>query len=737
MGRRGTKNRGATSEPTTSLASPRRELVALRPRSGAIASTLATGAVLGTTAAGLAPAGGAAAATVIVGAFGAKVKGRTLGEWISLKRNVSELPEQAALFDRNGVGIVFDGRTLSAVVEITPRPWQLTTITAAGASESPQISAEQLRRQLVQYDITCSRLTAICVGYKFAARDNAAGVLDTLIGPVSAPLGGTTAVVVSVDVEADALSPAYRRAPRSRKTGELSLPDGLCRTITVAATRVCHALAQSGFGSHLMTAPRLREFHDSVLAQVAGPLSQPGWDKCGPSTGFHTRTYTPSRGHWNGESAGAWNYLQSHRQFTTLTLTPQGGGQALAQPLVSYLVGGADSLANAAGYGLAPAVGQQAAGLNQALPVASRLPLRTQGVLIDETRRLGFGIPAGGAGMFVGSRSDKTRVFVAVSPADEPLWISGPNLFALQMVGRLSTQDLRIAVMIDDDDTWRRLVEHRATPTLTAGTLGITPTDVVVTTPAWWERNRDRCMGAAVILVTEDDPGQLAANSLVVVTGADGTSRIIVRVDDQTTEVGWELTSLERRLLLGGIDTEGAYPKESEVLQLSEMAQLPTPPRPRRQRRVHAPTPSVPTVAQVSREELESLVIEPVTAAPVRFDPIAEPIPAGDLSLEFAAPADPEALAVEAAAAESRKVVAASVWTEPVVVVPDSPLLEFSQPADPEAIRCAAAEAAAAAAPVVIYAADSEEPAAPPALEFSPPVEDSRVAGRHRRGEES
>lgn len=749
MARRTKKTRAqAAPEATHRTATPRRSLVGLSPRTGAAASVLATGAVLGTTAGGLAPAASAAAATAVVGAFGAKVKGRTLGEWISLRRNVSELPEQAVLFDRDGVGIIHDGHTVSACVEITPRPWQLTTITGSGSSEAPTISADQLRRQLVQYDIHCSRLTAICAGYKFAARDNAAGVLDTLIGPVSAPLGGTTVIVVSLDLEADVLGPAYRRAPKSRSTGEPSLPDGLCRTLTLAATRVSHSLAENGFGGRLMTAQQVRAFHDSVLAQIAAPLSNPDWTTCGSPKGVHTRTYSPARGYWNAEAAGAWHHLQSHRQYTTLTLTPQGDTKALAQPLITYLVNGDDALARAVGYGLLPAAGQQVAGLAQALPAAAQLPLRTPGAVIDDDHHLGFGIPAGGAGMFVGSRSDKTRVFVAVSAADDPLWLCGPTLFALQMVGRLSTQDLRIAVMIDEP-VWKRLVAHRNTPTLTTGSLRSVPADVVVCSPQFWERNRELCSGKAVILVTEDDPGRLATNSLSVVTGPDGRAQIAVNVDTQQTTVGWELTPLERRALLGDVDSEGAAPLEGHTPRLSELVQLPVaPPRPKKRR--SAPAPVVDTVAQIDPEALavEVAAIAAAPPAPVKHRPVPPPALRADGQLEFVEAVQlPESAVIRDVTPAAEPESAAPQRDSE----PDLPQIEFVPPAELPPAAVVEPDAwsepvapweepiAADTSPVVITSEDSLPEAEiqfVPQAELPVAVDAAKPRGRHRRGDE-
>jgi hypothetical protein len=366
-------------------------------------------------------------------------------------------------------------------------------------------------------------------------------------------------------------------------------------------------LSENGFGGKLMSAQRLRGFHDAVLAQVASSLSDPRWQTCGPANGVHTRTYTPARGYWNSKAAGAWHHLQSHRQFTTLTLTPKGETEALAQPLITYLVNSDDTLSKASGYGLRPAGGQQVAGLSQALPVAAGLPLRTTGAIIDDTHHLGFGVPAGGAGMFVGSRVDKTRVFVAVTPTDDPLWLCGPKIFALQMVARLSTQDLRISVMIDDP-AWRHLVNHRRTPALTAGKLGSVPADVVVCTPQWWELNRDKCLGKAVIVVSEEEPGRLITNSLAVVTAADGTSQVEVNVDSQSTAVSWELTPLERRTLLGEMDLTGAAPVQGADLKLSEFVQLPVAP-PRRRPRRSAAAPVVPTVAPLTTESMSRVAI--------------------------------------------------------------------------------------------------------------------------------
>lgn len=707
-------------------AASRRSLFALGPRAGAAASAAVTGAVLTSTAFGAAPGVSAATAAVVAAGFGARVGGRTVGEWVSLRRGAGRLPQQAVLFDRDGVGVVFDGRTVSACVEITPRPWQLTTITAAGHSEGPIVTAEQLRLQLTQYDIRCARMTVVCAGYKFAAADALAGVLDTLIGPVSAPLGATTVIVVSLDPEVDALPPAYRRAPKNQTTGQRQLPDGLCRAVTVAAARVKHALAETGMGGRLMSPQRVRAFHDTVLTQVAAPLSRPSWASCGQAGGAHTRTFVPARGYWNADAAAAWNQVKAHRQYTTLTLTPAGGGRALAQPLITYLAGG-DMEGQAVGCGLRPAVGQQVAGLAQALPVAAGLPLRTPGAVIDDRRRLGFGIPAGGAGMFVGTRADKTRVFVAVSPAVDPLWLCGPELFAVQMVGRLSAQDLRIAVMIDEP-IWKRLVTHRAAPALTAGTLGSAPVDVVVCTPQFWERNRELCAGKAVLLVTAADPGRLATNSLSVVTGDDGRAQIRVDVDAQHTTVGWELTPLERRTLLGDADSGGIAPSEGDTPRLSELVQVPvTAPR-RKQRRVE-PAPVVETVAVADPAVVAAEAAAPrpvrkrrvrVPNPPVHDGPQVRPVPQAQLPPPAAVPAGPVRTRPGGHARVPSPPVAASAesvredraaWRPPVQCVPQAQV----PPSPP-----------AAAAGQEVPPAGSPSPAQPP------PRDRSRAPGRGR-----
>lgn len=598
------RNRSSAEQPETPpakrsarTAEPSRELIALTPRTGLLASAASTGAFLGTAGGlGLHAAAGAAAATGVVTAIGGKVRGRTLGQWIALRLAQRDIPEQAALFSRDGVGVVFDGRTVTALVEITPRPWQVTRVGPTGFSEAPVISAEVLRCQLHQFGIDLSRIDVISVGYKFAIRDNAAGVLDTLIGPVSVPLGGTTVLAVSIDLDAGILSSAYARARRE------SLPDGMCQTLTVAATRVCYSLAEQGFGSRLMSAQQIRGFHDEVLTQVSRPLAEPRWRNCGATSGVHTRTYVPRRGHWNVDSAASWNHLQSHRQYTTLTLTPQGDALALAQPLITYLVRDGDALSKAASYGLSVAGGQQVQGLSRALPCAAQLPLRSTGVLIDESRSLGFGIAAGGAGLFVGSQEDKTRIFVAVSPAEEPLWLAGPELFALQMVARLSTQDQRISVMIDEP-RWQHLVAHRDAPALSLGDVDSAPAGVVVCTPAWWERHRSLTAGKAVVLVTGEAPGRGATNSLVVDTSR-GRSEIVVTADAQVTRVLWELTPIERRVLLGDdIEAGGspAAPIEGVDLRLADVVALPgARPRVSVNRSRQAPAPVVDTVGQAT-----------------------------------------------------------------------------------------------------------------------------------------
>lgn len=583
-------NGSAAGEPVHRTAGPGRELVSYTPASGLAASLVGTvGAMVAWP---LGPYPAAAAATVGAGVFGVRIWGRTIRQWVTLRRNFRKPLNQAALFSSDGMGVVFDGKTATALVEITPRAWQITTVGPTGENQSPVISADVLRSQLHQYDISLSGLDVICSGYKFAVRDLAAAALDSLIGPVSVPLGGITVVAVSVDLSADMLDAAYRRARRG------SLPVGLCRALSVAATKVSYALAEKGFTGRLMSAPQVRDFHDSILIQVVRPLSKPKWRSCGATRGVHTRSYVPARGHWNHKSAGTWNHIQSHRQYTLLSLTPIGGGSALAQPLVTYLARGNDSSTRASGYGLRSAVGQQVSALGRCLPISERRELHSVGAVIDDHHRLGFGIPAGGAGFFVGTRRDKTRVFVATPPAAEPLWLVGPKLFAMQMVGRLSTQDRRIVVVIDDP-AWAALVGHRDTPALVYGDKELRMADAVVCTPSWWEQHRDACADKAVLLVTDSDPGDIAVNSLVV-RAVQGVPVVAVKADGETTEVPWELTPIERRALMGETTEEG-NPISGSAPYLDQVVRLPAPQRPRREPKPKmSEAPQVATPGQVA-----------------------------------------------------------------------------------------------------------------------------------------
>ncbi len=590
MARKG-RDSGVGEQRVHRTAGPGRELVSYTPASGIAASVVGTAGAMGMWGFGPYPA--AAAATVGAGVFGVRIGGRTIGQWLSLRRSFRAPLSQSALFSSDGMGVVFDGHTASALVEIMPRTWQITTVGPTGKNQSPVISADVLRRQLHQYDISLSGIDVICAGYKFAARDTAALAIDSLIGPVSVPLGGTTVIVVSLDLSADVLDAAYRRASRG------SLPVGLCKALSVAATKVSYALAEQGFIGRLMSGPQVRDFHDSILVQVARPMGRPKWRSCGKSRGVHTRTYVPARGHWNSTSAGTWNHIQAHRQYMSLSLKPIGGGSALAQPLVTYLVRGSGAVAKASGYGLRAAVVQQLSALGRCLPVSRRRELHSIGAVIDDHHHLGFGVAAGGAGMFVGTRADKTRVFLATPPAEEPLWLVGPKLFALQMVGRLSTQDRRITVVIDEP-AWNSLVAHRDTPALAYGSQHLRLADVVVCTPSWWEQHRSACEGKAVMLVADADPGESAVNSLVVRPGVSGPV-VAVKADSEATEVPWELTPIERRALMGEINEEGD-PISGVEPHLDEVVRLPLPQPVRRQRqpRAEVEAPKVETLQQVA-----------------------------------------------------------------------------------------------------------------------------------------
>ncbi len=170
-----------------------------------------------------------------------------------------------------------------------------------------------------------------------------------------------------------------------------------------------------------------------------------------------------------------------------------------------------------------------------------------------------------------------------------------------------------------DDPQWQRMVAHRESAVLSFGDAETASADVVVCTPAWWERHRGLTAGKAVLLVTDGAPGRGATNSLTVDT-AGGRAEVVVTADAQSSRVLWELTPIERRTLLGeDIDADGTVaPIEGVDLRLGEVVHMPGRATPAGAQKIPvAAAPAVATAGQATPD---------TTAAPASA-PRRAPVP--------------------------------------------------------------------------------------------------------------
>lgn len=553
MGKRNKRRQRAEREPKPiRTAAPSRRLLALSPISATVAAIIGFAAALPLI--DVHPAAAIAALVVPFVVAGLCWKRRTSTEWISLRRRYRRPLEQAILFERFGIGFVFDGVSLRTFLQLTPRAWQVTVIGRNQVADSATVPVDELRKMLVQGDIRLSRIVAVCSGHKYVTYDSAASTLDSAIGSVPFPLGGQTVIEAHLDVDPVILNAAYRRAQRVTRDGEPSLPDGICRTARAAAMRLSRHLARYDFEAHVMTDQQIRDLNTTNVGQLATAIASRRWSSNGDPQNVHTRSYSPARRYWTEDAAAGWNHVRAHRQFSSVVVTPDGTDAAIVQPTVTYLAADGNTLDDVETMGLHREVGQQVAATSLALPVSVRPQLRSTSVRVDDHTSFGFGVPAGGVGVFAGVTAAGDRVFVAIplGGAGEPLWLCGPSRFARQIIARASTLHVRIAVHLEGEE-WEQLVRFRRSPLLSWADEDPDP-EVIVCSPQWFEMNRGRTRGRAVILVTEQEPGLGATHYLQVrppASAAEEGPQIHLHVDDTELLMPWRLSSAEARALLG------------------------------------------------------------------------------------------------------------------------------------------------------------------------------------------
>jgi type VII secretion protein EccE len=375
-------------------------------------------------------------------------RSRSLLGWIRRRLTYRRSPRDTiCLFEVDGVGISWDGHRACAYIEVLPPPFATTVLTGTRDTTIKALPVDEIREELVQFDIHCDAITIVTVGHNYHRPNEAATALHASIGPTDALLYGRTFIQVGITL-ADSLDSIYARV------GSDDIPAGVSRTVTIAAERIRRRVAHDGWTTQLLTKSDLEELHNGIAANLNAALAQEHWSSCGPKS-MRAITFTPGPGAWNTSNYREWCRLNPHRQVHIVHLDRRHGVDH-AEMYISFLTSNADALSTVTALGLRREHGQQGDILTAALPLARTVrPTAVHGKALPAENPFPIALVPGGIGTFIGLTRSRAQVFVNFTVGAEPFYVLGPAAMCQQLLVWLSTSGRSLDITLPGDE-WKQ-----------------------------------------------------------------------------------------------------------------------------------------------------------------------------------------------------------------------------------------------------------------------------------------
>lgn len=383
---------------------------------------------------------------LLVGAL--TYRNRTAIGWAHRRLTYRRSPRNTiAIYEAEGSGFTWDGRRAATYIEVLPQAYATTVIGTDRETVIRALPMDDIREELVQFDIHCDSVTAVTVGYNYHRPSQAATAYQAAIGPVDALLYGRTFIEVSVAL-ADSLDSVYARR------GSDDIPAGVSRTVKIAAERIRRRVAHAGWNTQILSKTSLKDLHAELAAQFTPALAQEHWSSCGPKS-MRAIAFTPGSHAWTTANYREWCRLNPHRQVHVVRLERLRTGGDHAEMYVGFLTADPTSLSTVTALGLRRELGQQGDIFTAALPLAQTVrPTAIRGkTLADETP---FPVPLapGGIGTFIGHTNTRAQVFVNFTVGSEPFYVFGPAIMCQQLLVWLSTSGRSIDITLPGDE-WK------------------------------------------------------------------------------------------------------------------------------------------------------------------------------------------------------------------------------------------------------------------------------------------
>lgn len=394
------------------------------------------------------------------------VQGDTLRQWIVRRWRVRDKLKVAWLVDANRRAMVWDGQSVSMIIETHGDPWALSTVASDGSSTARKIPLDDLREQLRQFDIRLEHIRVVEMGYKTAvSHERASASLISTMGNVGHLLGGRTFVAISVSLREN-LNPVASRT----KLGDTDA-DGLTRTINIATARVLRVFQQNNIEATVVSPTTALAIHKEILGGVGEAANHNTWHYAGvPGDGSigTVVSFTPGTlASWNPALQNQWNEVLAHRQYNCLTLSTDGDRDRIGYA-TTYLVDDPGMVQLLPSQGLRRENGRHLARVSNVLPLSRDIVINDDGgrMIERDDENIGIEVPVHPLGIYLGVTADtRERAFMHVTRSDAPLWIVGDDEYARRLILRLSTQKHRIAVSVATPE-WAHLIKTRRSQTL-------------------------------------------------------------------------------------------------------------------------------------------------------------------------------------------------------------------------------------------------------------------------------
>jgi type VII secretion protein EccE len=381
------------------------------------------------------------------------VRRRSVLDWVVTAaryrtgRAAATVVTDSASADGSVTGMVWDGGTVSSVIEVLPPRGGVTRLSRDEIVDDHPLPLPALAESLTQHDISLAGIDVVAHGRRVDTRSPSARVYNELVGPLPAIATRSVWLVVRFDAAEQARSVALRGGGA----------DGATRALSVATQRITRTLSHLGTATRVLSATEIRSARDLITAGVE-PLSAPrSWGHLTLPEGVNTGYSLDPRLLTCGVLTDVWAV---RTEATTVTVRIRPGGAAAARLAASCRFTAAALPERPPISGVAPTTGRDASALASHQPgCASALDSLTTFTDVEVSDLESVTLSRGGCGQLVGSDADGRGVTIrVVGPDIGRVDLIGEPYLAQQVLLRAVATGARIAVHSNRPQVWRDFV---------------------------------------------------------------------------------------------------------------------------------------------------------------------------------------------------------------------------------------------------------------------------------------